>query len=216
MGTAATIRCRCSISASAPGRASDRRCHTRIAVSSTSSKGGATIGGKEVRKGDVAWFEPGEGGELCHRGGGGLSRAALRRRADPRAGGGLRALRHEHPAGDPAGLPGLPGREAGRRSGRIGAWLPNTETTNDIKVDPKALYLEEIFTDRRVGTIRRLTPVGKDGERDAGARGALRRRDAGADAGRRAADRLRDRRRLARGSGREVRPARARKRSSAR
>ena len=40
------------------------------------------------------------------------------------------------------------------------------ETTNEIKVDSKALYLEEIFTDRRVGTIRRLTPVGKDGERD--------------------------------------------------
>jgi hypothetical protein len=40
------------------------------------------------------------------------------------------------------------------------------ETTNEIKVDPKALYLEEIFTDRRVGTIRRLTPVGKEGERD--------------------------------------------------
>jgi hypothetical protein len=39
-------------------------------------------------------------------------------------------------------------------------------TTNDIKVDPKSLYLEEIFTDRRVGTIRRLTPVNKDGERD--------------------------------------------------
>src|ERR687895_1412379 len=38
--------------------------------------------------------------------------------------------------------------------------------TNEIKVDPKALYLEEIFTDRRVGTIRRLTPVAKDGERD--------------------------------------------------
>ena len=36
------------------------------------------------------------------------------------------------------------------------------ETTNEIKVDPKALYLEEIFTDRRVGTIRRLTPVNKD------------------------------------------------------
>ena len=28
------------------------------------------------------------------------------------------------------------------------------------------LWLEEIFTDRRVGTIRRLTPVKKDGERD--------------------------------------------------
>ena len=40
------------------------------------------------------------------------------------------------------------------------------ETTNDIKVDPKQLYLEEIFTDRRVGTIRRLTPVGGDGKRD--------------------------------------------------
>jgi len=40
------------------------------------------------------------------------------------------------------------------------------EPTNDIKVDPNALYLEEIFTDRRVGTIRRLTPVKKDGERD--------------------------------------------------
>ena len=38
--------------------------------------------------------------------------------------------------------------------------------TNEIKIDPKALYLEEIFTDRRVGTIRRLTPVNKDGVRD--------------------------------------------------
>jgi len=36
----------------------------------------------------------------------------------------------------------------------------------EIKIDPAALYLEEIFTDRRVGTIRRLTPVKKDGERD--------------------------------------------------
>lgn len=40
------------------------------------------------------------------------------------------------------------------------------ETTNDIRVDPKQLYLEEVFTDRRVGTIRRLTPVNKDGNRD--------------------------------------------------
>src|ERR687895_330308 len=38
--------------------------------------------------------------------------------------------------------------------------------SNEIKIDPKALYLEEIFTDRRVGTIRRLTPVKKDGVRD--------------------------------------------------
>ena len=40
------------------------------------------------------------------------------------------------------------------------------ESTNEIKVDPNALVLEEVFTDRRVGTIRRLTPVRKDGERD--------------------------------------------------
>ena len=40
------------------------------------------------------------------------------------------------------------------------------ETTSDIKIDPSSLYLEEIFTDRRVGTIRRLTPVKKDGTRD--------------------------------------------------
>ena len=40
------------------------------------------------------------------------------------------------------------------------------QTTSDIKVDPKALYLEEVFTDRRIGTIRRLTPVTKDGTRD--------------------------------------------------
>jgi hypothetical protein len=43
-----------------------------------------------------------------------------------------------------------------------------SESVNEIKIDPKALYLEEIFTDRRVGTIRRLTPVGKDGARDQG------------------------------------------------
>src|SRR3954470_16752480 len=40
------------------------------------------------------------------------------------------------------------------------------ETTNDIKVDPNSLYLEEVFTDRRGGPIRRMTPVKKDGERD--------------------------------------------------
>ena len=46
------------------------------------------------------------------------------------------------------------------------------ETTNEIKIDPNGLYLEEIFTDRRVGTIRRLTPVKEDGQRDA-AKGVL-------------------------------------------
>jgi hypothetical protein len=50
------------------------------------------------------------------------------------------------------------------------------QTTSDIKVDPKALYLEEVFTDRRIGTIRRLTPVTKDGTRDARARSSMRAR----------------------------------------
>ena len=38
--------------------------------------------------------------------------------------------------------------------------------TSELKIDPGSLYLEEVFTDRRVGTIRRMTPVKKDGERD--------------------------------------------------
>ena len=46
------------------------------------------------------------------------------------------------------------------------ATKPEQQTANDIKVDPNGLFLEEIFTDRRVGTIRRLTPVKKDGQRD--------------------------------------------------
>ena len=43
---------------------------------------------------------------------------------------------------------------------------PEGRGTPEISVDPAALYLEEIFTDRKIGTIRRLTPVGKNGERD--------------------------------------------------
>ncbi|MFL5101984.1 MAG: hypothetical protein ACJ8E5_15435 [Xanthobacteraceae bacterium] len=42
-----------------------------------------------------------------------------------------------------------------------------SETSSELKVDPNALFLEEVFTDRRVGTIRRMTPVKKDGTRDA-------------------------------------------------
>ena len=33
-------------------------------------------------------------------------------------------------------------------------------------MDSTQIYLEETFTDRRVGTIRRLTPVGADGSPD--------------------------------------------------
>ncbi len=37
----------------------------------------------------------------------------------------------------------------------------------EIKLDPNSLYREEIFTDRRAGTLRRLVPVTKDGALDA-------------------------------------------------
>jgi hypothetical protein len=36
----------------------------------------------------------------------------------------------------------------------------------DVRLDPAAMYREEIFTDRRAGTIRRLTPITLHGEVD--------------------------------------------------
>ena len=36
----------------------------------------------------------------------------------------------------------------------------------DVRLDPAAMYKEEIFTDRRAGTIRRLTPIKLDGATD--------------------------------------------------
>lgn len=36
----------------------------------------------------------------------------------------------------------------------------------EIKLDPAQLYREEIFTDRKAGTLRRLTPVKADGSDD--------------------------------------------------
>lgn len=36
----------------------------------------------------------------------------------------------------------------------------------EVHLDPAGLYREEIFTDRRAGTIRRLTPVTVDGTTD--------------------------------------------------
>ena len=36
----------------------------------------------------------------------------------------------------------------------------------EVKLDPAALYQEEIFTDRRAGTIRRLKPITVEGTAD--------------------------------------------------
>jgi hypothetical protein len=38
----------------------------------------------------------------------------------------------------------------------------------EIKLDASSLYREEIFTDRRAGTLRRMTPVKIDGSVDEG------------------------------------------------
>ena len=42
------------------------------------------------------------------------------------------------------------------------------DRTAEPKMDPAALYREELFTDRKVGTIRTLTPVRADGSDDTG------------------------------------------------
>jgi hypothetical protein len=36
----------------------------------------------------------------------------------------------------------------------------------DVKLDPASLYQEDVFTDRRAGTIRRLKPITIDGAHD--------------------------------------------------
>lgn len=40
-------------------------------------------------------------------------------------------------------------------------------TSAQLKMDPTSLYREEVFTDRRIGTIRVLTPVKVEGLTDA-------------------------------------------------
>ena len=42
-----------------------------------------------------------------------------------------------------------------------------TNDVPEVQLDSANLYREEIFTDRRAGTIRRLTPVTADGSPDA-------------------------------------------------
>jgi len=45
--------------------------------------------------------------------------------------------------------------------------MNNPETSNEIRMDSANLYLEEVFTDNVVGTLRRLSPVTATGEPDA-------------------------------------------------
>ncbi len=41
-----------------------------------------------------------------------------------------------------------------------------TETTNEMTMSADTLYREEVITDRRVGTIRRMIPITADGSDD--------------------------------------------------
>lgn len=41
-----------------------------------------------------------------------------------------------------------------------------TDDLSELKLDTDALYREDVFTDRRVGTVQRLTPVQADGSDD--------------------------------------------------
>lgn len=44
--------------------------------------------------------------------------------------------------------------------------MADEQQQQDIRMDADSLYLEEVFTDRRVGTIHKMTPVKKNGEKD--------------------------------------------------
>ena len=43
---------------------------------------------------------------------------------------------------------------------------PQVQPLSDIKMDESNLYREEVITDLRVGSIKQLTPVTKNGDRD--------------------------------------------------
>ena len=44
----------------------------------------------------------------------------------------------------------------------------NVQLTDELRMDAGSLYREETFTDLKVGSIRRLTPVTADGQPDPG------------------------------------------------
>ena len=44
--------------------------------------------------------------------------------------------------------------------------MAEDNSASELQMDLKELYLEEMFTDRRVGSILRLTPVDGEGKRD--------------------------------------------------
>ena len=43
---------------------------------------------------------------------------------------------------------------------------PQTQPLSEIRLDDTNLYKEEVYTDLRVGSLKQLTPMTKDGDRD--------------------------------------------------
>lgn len=44
--------------------------------------------------------------------------------------------------------------------------MADEQARQDIRMDPDGLYREEVFTDRRVGTIHKMTPITRSGGTD--------------------------------------------------
>ena len=88
--------------------------------------------------------------------------------------------------------------------------------TSEATMDAASLYREEIYTDRKVGTLRVLQPVKSDGSPDTLRRDGVPGRSAADDEHGTVADQLRHRRRRPRRCDREAIPRRRKRASSAR
>lgn len=47
------------------------------------------------------------------------------------------------------------------------SYMATTQAMSELKLDVDALYREDVFTDRKAGTIRQLTPIDRKGAPDA-------------------------------------------------
>ncbi len=84
--------------------------------------------------------------------------------------------------------------------------MNNPNTGNEIRMDAANLFLEEVFTDNTVGTLRRLTPVTPDRRTRPGPQRSVYRLDPGHDDRRPPAAIIRNRGRDAGRGGRGIWP----------
>jgi hypothetical protein len=60
----------------------------------------------------------------------------------------------------------IPSRQSARKIPRRKQEMAEQNTARDARMDPNDLWREDVFTDRKVGTIRMLSPVRADGGAD--------------------------------------------------